>query len=280
MIALLLALAAAEPPPLAEMAGVVHLRVAREATAPPLARLYAWLGLTGPGRGGVHTATGAGVVVGDPPGIVTCLHVVSGARRLEVEGPDGRSLGVVDPHTVWVHPQVDLARVALPAGWSAAPRALTDHTPDHLRLVGFPGDRELEARAGAVVGREPHTVPGQAAQELLRVAAPVAPGMSGGPALDATGRVVGIVQAGSEADSALGGDTLVLPAARVLELLEAAPVRPGSGPATFAPEGEAVRVVDPGGAAWLGLAAGDLLEGGDRTGRVAWRTDGVAVLVR
>ncbi|MCB9665763.1 MAG: trypsin-like peptidase domain-containing protein [Alphaproteobacteria bacterium] len=281
MILLALALggpALAEEPPRAHAdAAVVHLRVKREATALPLARTWAWLGVAGPGRGGVHTGTGAGVVVADPPGVVTCLHVVAGARSIQVLDAEDRELAVLDPQAIRAHAEADLAWLPLAPDAARTPVVLGDGADGEVTLVGFPGDHALERRAGTVTGRVVRALPGSAARELLLVDAPVARGMSGGPALDAQGRLVGIVQAGSSEAGELGGAGLVLPVDDVRTLLAQAHPPPPSGTLDLLPVEGGWRVQEPGEGAWLGLRAGDVLERVD--GAVARREDGVAVLL-
>jgi S1-C subfamily serine protease len=70
--------------------------------------------------------------------------------------------------------------------------------------------RAGEARAARLAGRGPA---GEASADLLPVAAALAPGLAGGPALDVDGRVAGVVVGGDAA-----GATCI-PAARIAELL-------------------------------------------------------------
>lgn len=145
--------------------------------------------------------------------LVTNRHVVAGAERVEVETADGRSLSV-STTSVGVLGDVAFVRVKdrLPAvadtGGSAAEGA-------DIAAVGYPLGGPFTVSRGVVVDRVDgavFTIPG----DVVRVTARVVPGNSGGPLLDARGRVAGVVFA-IETATGLG---LAIPMDTVDQLLE------------------------------------------------------------
>lgn len=136
-------------------------------------------------------ATGSGFAV-DRSTLVTNRHVVAGADRLEVNTWDGRTLEVraaevgVLGDVAYVTVDGDLPVVADLSG-TAAPGS-------DVRAVGYPLGGPFVIQQGTVVDRirgDAFGVPG----EILRISAPLQPGNSGGPLLDARGRVAGVVYA-------------------------------------------------------------------------------------
>ncbi len=157
-------------------------------------------------RGGGYYGSG---VVWDPAAglVLTALHVVEDMPDIEATLPGGaeRRAVVVDRD-----PALDLALVRLEGGAAGVPAAhRASHPPAAgalVRLRGCPRDRCDGEVLGAVLAPLWRFAGG----DYLRIAAPVEPGASGGPVLDAEGAVVGIV------DLALlspGGVALAVPIA-------------------------------------------------------------------
>ncbi|HYU50393.1 MAG TPA: trypsin-like peptidase domain-containing protein [Candidatus Limnocylindria bacterium] len=148
-----------------------------------------------------HTSgLGSGVVVDDAGDILTSLHVVVNAQRIELTFADGtRSPGEV----VIRQPQNDTAvvRATRPVP-GLVPATLGN--PGALRIgseafvVGNPFGLAGSMSSGVVSGLDrsfKHPESGQELRGLIQIDAAVNPGNSGGPLLNADGQVVGIVTA-------------------------------------------------------------------------------------
>ena len=134
-------------------------------------------------------STGSGFAL-DAHTLVTNRHVLAGASLLEVSTWSGRTLEVGSASVSRLG-DLGIARVArrmpqtLPLGGAARPGA-------SVTAVGYPLGGELRLLPGVLVDRVPGApfgIPG----EVMRLTTKVQPGNSGGPVLDAQGRVVGVV---------------------------------------------------------------------------------------
>ena len=145
-------------------------------------------------------AVGSGVVVVQSGLILTNLHVVDGASRIQVEFADGtRSEAAL----VSTQPESDLAVVkaaVLPDDLKPATlgssRDLAEG--DVVVAVGFPFGIGPSVSAGVVSGLGREYRPAEGARplsDLIQFAAAANPGSSGGPLVNAAGEVVGIVTA-------------------------------------------------------------------------------------
>jgi len=157
---------------------VVHVRVLRDGRSP--------------------LSSGSGVVVAADGRCLTNQHVVRGATAVEATLPDGRTL-LAD--VVGDDAATDLAVLRLPGdplpfaplGDSNALRA-----GDLVAAVGSPYGLTWSVTAGIVsaVGRSlPSEAAGRLIEGVVQTDAALNPGNSGGPLLDAEGRVVGIATA-------------------------------------------------------------------------------------
>jgi putative serine protease PepD len=150
----------------------------------------------GPGQSGA-TATGTGFVVDGKGDIVTAAHVVDGASSITVKFQDGTTrtaklLGKdnatdvavlsVDPSGLTLHPLALGRSAALAVG-------------DQLAAIGDPFTYERSLSTGIVSGldRTISAPNGFTVAHAIQTDAAVNPGNSGGPVLDAGGKVVGIV---------------------------------------------------------------------------------------
>lgn len=136
-------------------------------------------------------ASGSGFAV-DAHTLVTNRHVVAGATSLEVDTADGRSLSV-SAARVGVLGDVAFVTVdgTLPI---AADLTGTARQGADIAAVGYPLGGPFTITRGVIIDRvDGHNFNVQG--EVLRISAEVQPGNSGGPLLDRTGRVAGVVYA-------------------------------------------------------------------------------------
>jgi len=148
---------------------------------------------------------GSGLVVGADGYVVTNAHVVEGATRIQVvlplskEGPSGRSAvprrgPTVGARIVGVDSETDLALLKVEA--TGLP-ALTFADSDDLKpgqvvfAFGSPLGLEDTVTMGIVSATGRQREPDDP-MVFVQTDAPINPGSSGGPLVDATGRVVGV----------------------------------------------------------------------------------------
>jgi S1-C subfamily serine protease len=156
----------------------------------------------GPDKKGAYAekGVGTGVVIVDKGIILTNLHVVSGAKRVQVVFADGLES---DATVTGVQPEHDLAVLQaekIPDDLLAATMRSTADLAlgDPVIAVGFPFGIGPSATAGIVSGlrREFRSSDGKRVlTNLIQFDAAVNPGSSGGPLVTAEGEVVGIVTA-------------------------------------------------------------------------------------
>ena len=143
-------------------------------------------------------ATGTGVVIVDNGIILTNLHVVQGAKRIQLTFSDGLES---EAAVIGTQPENDLAvlkAAKIPDDLFAATlRSTSELKPgDPVVAVGFPFGIGPSASAGVVSGlkREYRSMSGERIlSNLIQFDAAVNPGNSGGPLVTADGEVVGIV---------------------------------------------------------------------------------------
>lgn len=155
-----------------------------------------------PDKNGVDSenGVGTGVVIVDKGIILTNLHVVLGANRVQVVFADGSES---DATIVGMRPEHDLAVLqaqTIPDDLVAATMRSTADLAlgDQVVAVGFPFGIGPSATAGVVSGlrREFHSPEGKRLlTNLIQFDAAVNPGSSGGALVTAQGEVVGIVTA-------------------------------------------------------------------------------------
>jgi len=142
--------------------------------------------------------SGTGVVIVDTGIILTNLHVVHGAKRIEVVFHDGLES---DAEVIGVQPENDLAVLqakTIPDDlWAATLRSTVGLRPgEPVVAVGFPFGIGPSVSAGVIsgLGREYQTVDGKRVlTNLIQFDAAVNPGNSGGPLVTLEGEVIGIV---------------------------------------------------------------------------------------
>jgi S1-C subfamily serine protease len=157
----------------------------------------------GPDKDGgedTEKSVGTGVVIVDKGIILTNLHVVLGAKRVQVVFADGLES---DATITGVRPEHDLAVLqaqTIPDDLFAATMRSTADLAlgDQVVAVGFPFGIGPSVTAGVVSGlrREFRSPEGKRLlTNLIQFDAAVNPGSSGGPLVTAAGEVVGIVTA-------------------------------------------------------------------------------------
>jgi S1-C subfamily serine protease len=155
---------------------------------------------SGPDAAGSDGSLGSGVVIDDAGDVITSLHVVDGAQAIELTFADGsRSAATIATS----RPDLDIAVLQVAQPPAGVPPAVLGN-PGSVRVgsrafvVGNPFGLYGSMSSGIVSGLDrSFTIPGtgQVLTGLIQVDAAVNPGNSGGPLLDADGRVIGIVAA-------------------------------------------------------------------------------------
>ncbi len=151
-------------------------------------------------EGDVVKGVGTGVVIVDKGIILTNLHVVAGAEKVQVTFADG---SVSEAGVITVQPENDLAVLqarTVPDDLVAANlRPSRDLAMgDHVIAVGFPFGIGPSVSAGVISGlkREYRSPEGnKILSNLIQFDAAANPGNSGGPLVTMDGEVVGIVTA-------------------------------------------------------------------------------------
>jgi S1-C subfamily serine protease len=137
-------------------------------------------------------ATGSGFAVGRNL-LVTNRHVVEEAEQLQLDTWDGTSIAVEVHSVAYLN---DLALIQtiqnLPRVAELAPGDPRDGAS--VSVVGFPLGGPMTTTAGKVVDTVTGTELGEESR-VVRITAKVRHGNSGGPLLDAEGRVAGVVYA-------------------------------------------------------------------------------------
>jgi S1-C subfamily serine protease len=134
---------------------------------------------------------GSGVFI-DPEGhLITNLHVIKGVARAEVKLLKGEVYPLTE--MVAVDEKADLVKLAvnLPGG---APHYLTvsgarPEVGEHVVVLGSPLGLEQTVSDGMVSAIRTIRDRG----EFLQISAPISPGSSGGPVVNMTGQIIGIV---------------------------------------------------------------------------------------
>jgi len=173
-----------------------HSTRAYEAVSGSIVRVRAYY--EGPDGGEIEGSVGTGVVILDKGVILTNIHVVAGAKRIGLVFADGMEADAVVTGT---RPEDDLAvlqAAAIPDDLQAATLQSTSGLApgDFVTAVGFPFGIGPSVSSGVVSGlkREYRSPEGKRLlTNLIQFDAAVNPGNSGGPLLNASGEVVGIV---------------------------------------------------------------------------------------
>lgn len=186
-----------------------------------------------------HIRTGTGFVVSRLGHMLTNAHVAQGCGRLEA-AIDGR---LVAATTVRLDPANDLALLKLAV---APPRALTFREGNALPpgapvfAAGYPGESARTGRMRITSGRTRELASEAGDGKAVAVSAEVLPGNSGGPLLDGSGHVAGVVRARRDSDAVrdrVGGGVADMGFAVALAEVKAFLAR-GQTPIVTAPSGQ------------------------------------------
>jgi hypothetical protein len=147
---------------------------------------------------GAEISTGSGVVIGTKGEILTNSHVVEACQTITVKLASGSS----QLSTLVARDEKNDLAVIRPAGTdnSAASIAmfregLPVRAGDAIVALGYPLSGVLATEANVSVGNVSALAGVADDSRYLQISAPVQPGNSGGPLLDASGHLVGIVTA-------------------------------------------------------------------------------------
>ena len=159
------------------------------------------------------TAQGSGFYFG-PGRIATNYHVIAGATTVRIIGADGDTLSATT-YAEAADAELDLAILPAPEGHSGGLwlETLYPDVGDRVWAYGSPKGLAGTMTDGIVsAGRE------RGGRTVLQISAPISPGSSGGPVLDARGRVLGVtvssVRGGQNLNFAVPGRELARLAAR------------------------------------------------------------------
>ncbi len=172
-----------------------------------------------------NVSTGSGFVLDDKGHILTNAHVVASSTDVRVSFSDHRT---VTARVIGKDPDTDLAVLAVsPKGKMLHPLELGDSSAvrvgDPTVAIGNPFGLERTLTTGVVSALQRRiTAPsGFAIADVIQTDAALNPGNSGGPLLDATGRVIGVNSQIATGDGGSGsvGIGFAVPAATVRRVL-------------------------------------------------------------
>jgi S1-C subfamily serine protease len=130
---------------------------------------------------------GSGFAVGDGSLVVTNHHVVEGAGRVDLKTSNGTV--IKDAQVVLQDKEHDLALLRIP--YSLASLELEGEeirVGQEVVVIGSPLGLEHTVSTGVVSGKRKT----KEDLKLVQISAPISPGSSGGPVLNAQGRVIGV----------------------------------------------------------------------------------------
>ena len=144
--------------------------------------------------------------------LVTNKHVVADSAHLQVSTYDGHDVDVTAASTAGL---ADLALVRTAEDLPAAPELATADPVqgDPVTIVGYPLGGQLTLTDGRVIGTTTDPLNATLGQVLVTDAR-VEPGSSGSAALDADGKVIGVVYAKNDA-----GDSFLVPVSTLRAML-------------------------------------------------------------
>ena len=137
-------------------------------------------------------STGSGIIVSSQGHVLTNKHVVDECSEVRV--PPSSTVDVQARDTA-----IDLALLKMPSGQNDRAAKFRDgrgiRSGDDVVVVGYPLRGLLASEANVTTGTVSALAGPDDDRRLFQITAPVQPGNSGGPVLDASGNVVGVVVA-------------------------------------------------------------------------------------
>ncbi|WP_017814189.1 S1C family serine protease [Paenibacillus shenyangensis] len=150
---------------------------------------------------------GSGFLYNTSGDVITNAHVVAGTKKVEIKTADARTL---DGTVIGIGTDTDIAVVRVPEladtkPLSLAPSSKADVGDDVLAL-GSPLGFQNTVTTGIISGVNRNlTIDPYIYRNLYQISAPIAPGNSGGPLIDAsTGEVIGINSAAATESNSIG----------------------------------------------------------------------------
>jgi putative serine protease PepD len=193
-------------------------------TMPAVAEITAGSGFSAPGGGG-GTATGSGFLIDREGHVVTNEHVVSGAETVRVRFGDGDDL---QADVVGTDPSTDVALLRLEdVPDDVTPLQLgsasTLEIGEPVVAIGSPFGLEGTVTAGIVsaLGRELRAPNGFTITDAVQTDAALNQGNSGGPLIDADGRVVGMNSQISTESGSNAGIGYAVPSETIRKVVDA-----------------------------------------------------------
>lgn len=189
-----------------DQSGPVQLPTSGASTAAQQAAAHSVMKITGNAYQCGQNQSGSGVVIAAGR-VLTNAHVVAGVDQPVVSAPDG---GAWPGRVVYFDPENDLAVIAV-GSLPAKPLAVGPVLAEGASGVfdGYPLGGPFSEGPAKVLGVSTAQLPdiyeqNQSTRQIYSLAANVQEGNSGGPLLDASGRVAGIVFAKSATTANLG----------------------------------------------------------------------------
>ncbi|WP_172253719.1 S1C family serine protease [Saccharibacillus deserti] len=170
---------------------------------------------------------GSGFLYNEQGDVVTNAHVVEGARTVKVKTTDARTL---DGEVIGTGTDTDVAVVRVPGLAGEKPLQLAAQEAelgDEVLALGSPLGLQNTVTTGIVSGTDRDlTIEPYIYRNLYQISAPIAPGNSGGPLVNAsTGEVLGINSAKVTEEAAIG---FSIPVTDIRSMVEKWSKNPGS----------------------------------------------------
>jgi TPR repeat protein/S1-C subfamily serine protease len=150
-------------------------------------------------------ATGSGFYVSAAGHIVTNQHVVDGCKEMRLAGGMVLQMLVADKAN-------DLALLKAPRPGAGFVRFRDGHgvrTGESILIAGFPLRDEISSEINVTTGNVSSLAGPDNDRTLIQITAPVQHGNSGGPVLDLSGNLVGVVQSKFDPSADAGSDNTI-----------------------------------------------------------------------